>query len=484
MKSFIFALLLLAALCVADNNPIDLERALANQDAETNAKHTWVVLAAGSTDFYNYRHQASVCHMYQVARKLGIPDSRIIVFMADDIANSYENPFPGQIFNYFYIRGGHNVNVYDGVVKDYVGENATTENLLAVLKGEVPKSGSGKTLQTTKDDNVFFYYDDHGNIDIIAMPYGRDFTGDDVADLFDTLREKQNYKSWVLFVQACMSGSMFYKQDFPENVYAATSAPTDSSAYACFMDQTIGVYVTSCWPRGWIPPLEDGKPASVTIGDLYADAYDWVVPNSTEPCQYGDADVKQYTVKQFFNVRRSSDLLYLSQTRDRRLERADRPVRQEDVPLEYARWRYQKTHSEEDRLRLQEELRFRQHVDKIVTLAAEAAVADHDGIFRAEICKEDACDDSCPCYKTCMRSKSPEECSVHCCGNKHCYEIINPEEGEDPVECAATLSRAFRSICGSSKNDYLVSASRTFHRICRMPGHNINAAIKVFQQYC
>ena len=41
----------------------------------------WVVLAAGSDGWYNYRHQADVCHAYQVLREHGVPEENIIVFM-------------------------------------------------------------------------------------------------------------------------------------------------------------------------------------------------------------------------------------------------------------------------------------------------------------------------------------------------------------------------------------------------------------------
>ena len=47
----------------------------------------------------NYRHQADACHAYQIAKKKGIPEKQIILFMYDDIAHSTENPIPGKVFN-------------------------------------------------------------------------------------------------------------------------------------------------------------------------------------------------------------------------------------------------------------------------------------------------------------------------------------------------------------------------------------------------
>ena len=50
----------------------------------------WAVLVAGSNGWYNYRHQADVCHAYQILHKNGIPDSNIIVMMYDDLAKNVE----------------------------------------------------------------------------------------------------------------------------------------------------------------------------------------------------------------------------------------------------------------------------------------------------------------------------------------------------------------------------------------------------------
>lgn len=51
----------------------------------------WAVLVAGSRDWVNYRHQADVCHAYQVLHKHGIPDSNIVVMMYDDIAHHWRS---------------------------------------------------------------------------------------------------------------------------------------------------------------------------------------------------------------------------------------------------------------------------------------------------------------------------------------------------------------------------------------------------------
>ena len=70
----------------------------------------WAVLVAGSRGWDNYRHQADVCHAYQVLHGHGVPEDNIIVMMYDDIAYHQRNPFLGKLFNTPY-----GSDVYQGV---------------------------------------------------------------------------------------------------------------------------------------------------------------------------------------------------------------------------------------------------------------------------------------------------------------------------------------------------------------------------------
>ena len=109
----------------------------------------WVVLVAGSNGYFNYRHQADVCHAYQIVHNHGIPDENIIVMMYDDIAENKENPKKGQIFNKPLPEGK---DVYHGVPKDYTGKHVTNQTFVDVLRGKTMNFGSGKTLKSGPND--------------------------------------------------------------------------------------------------------------------------------------------------------------------------------------------------------------------------------------------------------------------------------------------------------------------------------------------
>ena len=46
----------------------------------------WAVLVCASRYWFNYRHIANTLSMYRTVKRLGIPDSNIILMLADDMA--------------------------------------------------------------------------------------------------------------------------------------------------------------------------------------------------------------------------------------------------------------------------------------------------------------------------------------------------------------------------------------------------------------
>ncbi|XP_078262908.1 legumain [Rhinoraja longicauda] len=214
-----------------------------------NGGHHWVVLVAGSNGWYNYRHQADVCHAYQIVHQHGVPDDRIIVMMFDDLAQSNENPTKGIIINQ-----PNGTDVYKGVVKDYVQEHVTPEIFLAVLRGDaeaVKGKGSGKVLRSGPKDHVFIYFADHGADGILGFP-SDDLNVDDLQKTIRYMHRHKKYAQMVLYIEACESGSMMV--DLPEdiNVFATTAANPDESSYACYYDEARDTYLGDVYSVVWM----------------------------------------------------------------------------------------------------------------------------------------------------------------------------------------------------------------------------------------
>ncbi|RZB68284.1 Vacuolar-processing enzyme isoform D [Glycine soja] len=235
----------------------DFLRLPSETDNDDNFKGTrWAVLLAGSNGYWNYRHQADVCHAYQILRKGGLKEENIIVFMYDDIAFNGENPRPGVIINK--PDGG---DVYKGVPKDYTGEDVTVDNFFAALLGNKSAltGGSGKVVDSGPDDHIFVYYTDHGGPGVLGMPAGPYLYADDLIEVLKKKHASGTYKNLVFYLEACESGSIF-EGLLPEdiNIYATTASNAEESSW--------GTYCPGEYPS---PPPE----YTTCLGDLYSVAW-------------------------------------------------------------------------------------------------------------------------------------------------------------------------------------------------------------------
>ncbi|XP_058222083.1 vacuolar-processing enzyme-like [Rhododendron vialii] len=226
-------------------------------DDETDALGTrWAVLIAGSSGYWNYRHQADVCHAYQLLKKGGLKDENIVVFMYDDIAFNEENPRQGIIIN-----SPHGEDVYDGVPKDYTGDDVTVNNFFAAILGNKTAltGGSGKVVDSGPNDHIFIYYTDHGGPGVLGMPTSPYIYANDLIEVLKKKHASGTYKSMVFYLEACESGSIF-EGLLPEglNIYATTASNAEESSW--------GTYCPGEYPS---PPEE----YETCLGDLYSVAW-------------------------------------------------------------------------------------------------------------------------------------------------------------------------------------------------------------------
>ncbi|XP_063803634.1 legumain [Pseudophryne corroboree] len=262
-------------------------------DSDDVGKH-WVVLVAGSNGWYNYRHQADLCHAYQIVKKNGIPDEQIVVMMYDDIADNSENPTKGIIVN-----RPNGTDVYEGVLKDYTRENVTPDIFLAVLKGDaetVKGKGSGKVVQSGPNDNVFVYFTDHGAPGILAFP-SDDLSVKDLNETIQYMYDNKKYKQMVLYIEACESGSMMNHLPNNINVYATTAANPHESSYACYYDSERDTYLGDLYSVSWMEDSDMEDLAKETLHRQFVLVKKHT--NSSHVMQYGNRTISQMKVRQF-----------------------------------------------------------------------------------------------------------------------------------------------------------------------------------------
>ena len=267
-------------------------------------ENTWAVLVATSSGYINYRHQADVCHAYQVLKSHGIAEDRTIVMMVDDIAQDWQNTKKGIIINEV---GGR--DVYRGVPKHFTGDSVTSETFLKVLKGDADLVKQGhKVLNSTEKDNVFIYLVDHGLPGIIAFPHD-ELYADQLVDTLHDLKKSGKFANLVIYTEACYSGSMF--QDLlSENssIFAVTSANAEELSYSCCWDNKVKAFVGDEFSSHWINQAELVRdPTTVSIGQQVSEVTGRVVMSHVST--YGDRGVTKRPVGEFQGFSKTSGIV-------------------------------------------------------------------------------------------------------------------------------------------------------------------------------
>lgn len=418
----------------------------------------WAILLAGSSGYWNYRHQADICHAYQILRKGGLKEENIVVFMYDDIAHDEENPYPGTIINH-----PQGSDVYAGVPKDYTGENVTVNNFFAVLLGNksLVTGGSGKVVESDPNDRIFIYYSDHGGPGVLGMPIPPYLYANDFIQVLNQKHDAGSYREMVIYIEACESGSIFeglLPTDM--NIYATTASNAEENSW--------GTYCPGMDPP---PPPE----YDTCLGDLYSVAWmeDSEMNNLKEETLLQQYDlVKRRTsnhntymsgshVMQYGNLTISQEELYLYMGFDSAnsnaslvlensllLERtAAKAINQRDADLLYMWQKYKK--SKEDsperftaQTQLLEFMAHRMHVDKSVKLVGNLLFGPEKGsaVLKAVRPQGEPLVDDWDCLKKMVRTFERHCGSLAQYGMKHMRALANICNEGISMDTMATVS--------------------------------------------
>jgi len=399
---------------------------------------------------------------------MGVPDEHIIVMMKDDIATNSQNPKKGQIIN-----EPNGPDVYAGVPKDFTGSLVTSDNFVKILTGEdMTGIGSGKTLKSTENDNVFVFFDDHGSEGAICFPRGCDINAAKMQTVLDTMAQKKLFKNLVFYVEACFAGSVFYKLNIPSNVYITTAAPVGASSFAYNWDNTIGAYVADIYSFLWIHDTEVNAKAGYT----FQNQFDYIQANIegySQTCQYGDKKLASMDITKYYKP--SSTV-------------ASSPIKITDavstfeVPLQTAKRRFMDKPTEENFQELNKQIAIKKAVDDMTAAIVSAAKPNAPHLSQPAC---STCDKTCNCYKYCIGEYSADHCKMECCDEQGCF-VDPPRAGFDVDKhdtCVHELATAFLEGCGND-HPYLRKAELLFRRVCRQSDANVEAALKEIDNQC
>ncbi|XP_078416858.1 GPI-anchor transamidase [Cetorhinus maximus] len=229
--------------------------------------NNWAVLVCTSRFWFNYRHVANTLSIYRSVKRLGIPDSHIVLMLADDMACNPRNLKPATIFSHKNME----LNVYgDNVEVDYRGYEVTVENFLRVLTGRLPLSTPrSKRLLSDDRSNILIYMTGHGGNGFLKFQDSEEITNIELADAFEQMWQKRRYHELLFIIDTCQGASM-YEKFYSPNILALASSQIGEDSLSHQPDLAIGVHLMDRYTYYLLEFLEDIRPASQNnMNDLF-----------------------------------------------------------------------------------------------------------------------------------------------------------------------------------------------------------------------
>ncbi|KAL8725516.1 MAG: hypothetical protein Q9166_007302 [cf. Caloplaca sp. 2 TL-2023] len=238
----------------------------------THHTSNWAVLVSTSRFWFNYRHLANVLSLYRTVKRLGIPDSQIILMLPDDMACNPRNAFPGTVYN----NADRALDLYgDNIEVDYRGYEVTVESFIRLLTDRLPEEfPRSKRLGTDAGSNVLVYMTGHGGNEFLKFQDSEEIGSRDLADAFEQMWEKRRYRELLFMIDTCQANTL-YSKFYSPNIIATGSSEIDQSSYSHHADNDVGVAVIDRWTYYNLEFLEGVQVGDrgKTLGELFG-SYD------------------------------------------------------------------------------------------------------------------------------------------------------------------------------------------------------------------
>ncbi|XP_052622427.1 uncharacterized protein LOC111896087 [Lactuca sativa] len=188
----------------------------------------------------SYKNLAVALSLFRTVKRLGIPDERIILLLADDMACNSRNKYPAQVFN----NENHRLNLYgDNVEVDYRGYEVIVKNFLRVLTGRhenvVPRS---KRLLSDEGSHILLYMAGYGGDEFLKFQDFDELQSNDLDDAVKQMKEKRMFKELLIMVDTCQAATLFSQLHSP-GVLAIGSSMKGEKSYSHHLDSDVGVSV-------------------------------------------------------------------------------------------------------------------------------------------------------------------------------------------------------------------------------------------------
>ncbi|KAK9898650.1 hypothetical protein P389DRAFT_185161 [Cystobasidium minutum MCA 4210] len=239
----------------------------AQSDKGADSINNWAVLVCTSRYWFNYRHMANTLGMYRTVKRLGIPDSNIILMLADDVACNPCNSFPGKV----YANSGRHLDLYgDSIEVDYRNYEVSVESFIRLLTGRTsPDTPVSKRLDSNENSNIFIYMTGHGGDEFLKFQDQEEISAYDIADAFQQMYTQKRYKEIFFMADTCQANTL-YSKFYSPGILATASSGKGENSYSHHSDSDLGVAVIDRYTHVILNFLEGiNKTSPTTLQDLF-----------------------------------------------------------------------------------------------------------------------------------------------------------------------------------------------------------------------
>lgn len=200
------------------------------------------VIVSSSRYWFNYRHTANALSFYQLLRSRGVPDSQIVLMLADDQACDARNPLRGELPAGYPSQGAAEADdVHAGRVQvDYRGDEVSVDAVLRVLHDRhEPGTPTQKRLSSGARDNVLLFMTGHGGDGFLKFHDAEELTGVDLALGVRAMAAERRYREMVLLVDTCQAFTLCDEMGGVPGLLCGGSSVRDESSYSHHGDNLV-----------------------------------------------------------------------------------------------------------------------------------------------------------------------------------------------------------------------------------------------------
>ncbi|KCV67268.1 hypothetical protein H696_06309, partial [Fonticula alba] len=241
--------------------------------------------------WFNYRHVSNALAVYGAARAAGVPDSRVLVLLADDAGCNARNVFPAAVFDHPSLSRdllGRHAEV------DYRGYSVTVDAFLRLLTDRLPASvPASRRLLSDSASNVLLYLTGHGGDHFLKFQDADELTATALSEAIIQMRLLQRFHRLFLMVDTCQAGTMLEGLPSPKEaadlldragLAAAARDPTDGSldfgviaagsarrsqnSYSIHSDSTVGLSLSDRFTSILLESVNKLSPKRASLMDL------------------------------------------------------------------------------------------------------------------------------------------------------------------------------------------------------------------------